>query len=353
MYPVEASWSFSLLCIVLYRHSIIHQRRSRKAEAKQATASTDTSKMGKQNKSSNINANQSFSGRTGRTAEDKGLHNNEDMTINVATTNGSNIAATAFNGTPNAPPSATNSQDSLSFLSVEAQHRGQVACSNQLRETKKIFRKNGPNADEIPGLAKSRLQNGMGGITNAGFVPEKFQYYDSDWLKDIVNNANSGISLPRGRRSICSELIFNGVFDAQNKFAQNESDQEAQNNIHHNNHQVDSPHSSTISNNNNASLHAQQHSQHRNHSKKQHNHSHMPIASESEIDQSIGAEIRNILIVIAISFHGIFEGMAIGLQGSEADVWYLFLAGKLIIMKHILRLYLFIWINYFSSIFCF
>ncbi len=56
-------------------------------------------------------------------------------------------------------------------------------------------------------------------------------------------------------------------------------------------------------------------------------HSHMPVSSE--IDQSIGAEIRNLLIVVAISFHGVFEGMAIGLQSSSADVWYLFLAMSL------------------------
>jgi zinc transporter 1/2/3 len=33
--------------------------------------------------------------------------------------------------------------------------------------------------------------------------------------------------------------------------------------------------------------------------------------------------------VVAISFHGIFEGMAIGLQGTSGDVWYLFMAVSL------------------------
>ncbi|ODN05831.1 Zinc transporter ZIP1 [Orchesella cincta] len=60
--------------------------------------------------------------------------------------------------------------------------------------------------------------------------------------------------------------------------------------------------------------------------------SHLPVTfidGDEELDQTIGAEIRNLLIVIAISFHGIFEGMAIGLQDTAEDVWYMFFAVSL------------------------
>jgi len=57
-----------------------------------------------------------------------------------------------------------------------------------------------------------------------------------------------------------------------------------------------------------------------------HGHSHIPCETE---DSSFSGELRNILIIVAISFHGVFEGMAIGLQKTEKDVWYLFLAVSL------------------------
>lgn len=56
-----------------------------------------------------------------------------------------------------------------------------------------------------------------------------------------------------------------------------------------------------------------------------HDHSHIPI----ETDESVAGAIRNLLIIIAISFHGVFEGLAIGLQGNSKDVWALFLAVSL------------------------
>ncbi|CAG7818678.1 unnamed protein product [Allacma fusca] len=46
-------------------------------------------------------------------------------------------------------------------------------------------------------------------------------------------------------------------------------------------------------------------------------------------ETSIAGSIRNLLIVIAISFHGIFEGLAIGIQPTAKDLWYLFLAVSL------------------------
>jgi len=43
-------------------------------------------------------------------------------------------------------------------------------------------------------------------------------------------------------------------------------------------------------------------------------------------EKSVTAAIRGFLLVMALSFHSIFEGMAIGLQSSVNDVWFLFAA---------------------------
>lgn len=47
------------------------------------------------------------------------------------------------------------------------------------------------------------------------------------------------------------------------------------------------------------------------------------IDTQSKTNQQI---LRCILIIIALSFHAIFEGLAIGLQNSQSDIWYLFTA---------------------------
>ena len=39
-----------------------------------------------------------------------------------------------------------------------------------------------------------------------------------------------------------------------------------------------------------------------------------------------GPRIRDVLTVLALSFHAVFEGLAIGLEDSTADVWTLFAA---------------------------
>lgn len=59
-----------------------------------------------------------------------------------------------------------------------------------------------------------------------------------------------------------------------------------------------------------------------------HGHSHgPPISSLADPKQrSVAAAIRGFLLVFALSFHSIFEGMAIGLQTSINDVWFLFAA---------------------------
>jgi len=57
-------------------------------------------------------------------------------------------------------------------------------------------------------------------------------------------------------------------------------------------------------------------------------HCHLPIGIPAD-QESVAGALRNLLIVVAISFHGIFEGLAIGLQGTAKDVWQLFLAVSL------------------------
>lgn len=56
-----------------------------------------------------------------------------------------------------------------------------------------------------------------------------------------------------------------------------------------------------------------------------HGHSHGPITSFDE-ENPVGTAIRGCLLTAALSFHSVFEGMAIGLQPSVSDVWFLFTA---------------------------
>jgi len=56
-----------------------------------------------------------------------------------------------------------------------------------------------------------------------------------------------------------------------------------------------------------------------------HGHSHGPNLNDPE-EKSLAAAIRGFLLVFALSFHSIFEGMAIGLQPKTRDVWFLFAA---------------------------
>lgn len=57
-----------------------------------------------------------------------------------------------------------------------------------------------------------------------------------------------------------------------------------------------------------------------------HGHSHGPILTDFDQAKSVTAAIRGFLLVFALSFHSIFEGMAIGLQTTMKDVWFLFAA---------------------------
>ncbi|XP_017125722.2 zinc transporter ZIP3 [Drosophila elegans] len=52
--------------------------------------------------------------------------------------------------------------------------------------------------------------------------------------------------------------------------------------------------------------------------KDHHGHSHMPVASGE------GSSARGLGIILALSLHELFEGMAIGLEGSVSTVWFMF-----------------------------
>lgn len=48
--------------------------------------------------------------------------------------------------------------------------------------------------------------------------------------------------------------------------------------------------------------------------------------SHHAIDESIKNSFSGFLAVLALSFHAVFEGLAVGLEGSVQKVWYLFAA---------------------------
>lgn len=52
-----------------------------------------------------------------------------------------------------------------------------------------------------------------------------------------------------------------------------------------------------------------------------HVHHHLP---PTNIDGKLVSSIRGLLIVLALSVHELFEGLAVGLEGSAATVWYMF-----------------------------
>ncbi|CAG9565415.1 unnamed protein product [Danaus chrysippus] len=50
-----------------------------------------------------------------------------------------------------------------------------------------------------------------------------------------------------------------------------------------------------------------------------HGHSHMPVTSSDDVTSAL----RGLLIVLALSIHELFEGLAVGLESSTAHVWYM------------------------------
>lgn len=78
--------------------------------------------------------------------------------------------------------------------------------------------------------------------------------------------------------------------------------------------------SATISQDSNIEIAKGHHHHHHHH----HNHSHVPMADSNE--DPVIASIRGLLIVLALSIHELFEGLAIGLESSSSRVWYMFAA---------------------------
>ncbi|XP_032673908.1 zinc transporter ZIP1-like isoform X2 [Odontomachus brunneus] len=53
-------------------------------------------------------------------------------------------------------------------------------------------------------------------------------------------------------------------------------------------------------------------------------HSHLPVIMENNEDEFIISSLRGLLIVLGLSVHELFEGLAIGLESSSNYVWYMF-----------------------------
>ncbi|KMQ90809.1 zinc transporter zip3 [Lasius niger] len=54
-------------------------------------------------------------------------------------------------------------------------------------------------------------------------------------------------------------------------------------------------------------------------------HSHLPVITNAD-DDFVISSLRGLLIVLGLSVHELFEGLAIGLESSADHVWYMFLA---------------------------
>ncbi|XP_055690386.1 zinc transporter ZIP3-like isoform X2 [Lutzomyia longipalpis] len=54
-----------------------------------------------------------------------------------------------------------------------------------------------------------------------------------------------------------------------------------------------------------------------------HGHTHLPQAS-TEPEDIIVSSLRGLLVVLALSVHELFEGLAVGLESSASNVWYMF-----------------------------
>ncbi|CAH0400462.1 unnamed protein product [Chilo suppressalis] len=50
-----------------------------------------------------------------------------------------------------------------------------------------------------------------------------------------------------------------------------------------------------------------------------HHHSHMPV----QLGDDVTSALRGLLIVLALSIHELFEGLAVGLEATTANVWYM------------------------------
>ncbi|XP_069193909.1 zinc transporter ZIP3 isoform X1 [Procambarus clarkii] len=66
------------------------------------------------------------------------------------------------------------------------------------------------------------------------------------------------------------------------------------------------------------------HHHHGGHHHAGHGHSHLGISKLGS--KGIAFNLRSLLVILALSFHSVFEGLAVGLQENDTDVWYLLLA---------------------------
>lgn len=71
-----------------------------------------------------------------------------------------------------------------------------------------------------------------------------------------------------------------------------------------------------------------EHDHEQQHEYEQHNHqvghSHLPLDANADDDNIIVSSLRGLLIVLALSVHELFEGLAVGLESSTSNVWYMF-----------------------------
>lgn len=66
------------------------------------------------------------------------------------------------------------------------------------------------------------------------------------------------------------------------------------------------------------------HHHHDYHEHHAHNHSHLPAILNNSQEDVVVSSIRGLLIVLALSVHELFEGLAVGLQSTTTSVWYMF-----------------------------
>lgn len=81
-----------------------------------------------------------------------------------------------------------------------------------------------------------------------------------------------------------------------------------------------------VSNENLQQPHHHHHHHHHSHDSghNHHHHSHLPTMSGDDGQDLLVSSIRGLLIVLALSVHELFEGLAVGLEQTPSNVWYLF-----------------------------
>lgn len=84
---------------------------------------------------------------------------------------------------------------------------------------------------------------------------------------------------------------------------------------------VENEHISHHNHNNHSDNHGHNHSDNHSHNHNHHHHSHMPAIDGDDL---IVSSIRGLLIVLALSVHELFEGLAVGLEETTGNVWYMF-----------------------------